>query len=855
MSYNRDNNNDYEKFDTNNMNMNMHTNNPNNNWGNPNIQNMQNKSKVNYHHLNQNFQNYNQNYPYAPVEPLEDYEELKSAYMNQLMSGDIPKNMNNNNMSNNKTNNTYTGGSNSISGMSDNQTSEVKTMSQQYNNMSNVASQNTNIYGRPMSEKLLDKEIKRKQQEEYRKFLDFQLREQNERKERMRLEKKGIFPDDRKSEVGQNPAQSEAEFGGNRQSSNITNISSNNIKRNALSAKNSEKELEKQKKMQYQNQLLQQIEERKKRQEEEKKRRLEEELKYESKFVKPEVEEKKGRKSVGINSNNSVNTGVNYNYSNNSSNPPNSQHNNTGTNANIISQNQNQNPNINSNQVDPAGLTDEYFTYKQNLLNNNTPNGSNYHYNNTNHPLPNPNQMYQDEHNYYQKEENNNQKNMLNSQEYGTINSINNPIVNPIPNTYNPFTNNIYNNTYKSIPSNQHLFSNAPSTNNLQNSYNYNPIQVSSQRTNAFNQTGSPMIPPFFEEMLKYFFQEQVKVINQYKNTLDKIADERDNAIFQNLATREKMMAMNQLKLEQERFKSNLGFYPFDNNYNKNIEDMFNNMIENNFNTKVQNPHSYEDNRPISGLKSSNINAANNNQLVDNKKTLQNHSIGNNVSGNIKNPSNVMIDPIDFRSKYEDLTESMMSFNFELGEEENHHLKKSLQGESKFVCINPKEVTNSEVFLTTWRQDDTSRMSRFNPDNARSIVDHMDKIDKKNESGLNIDHEEDKEDVENNLENLDNENNHYYQSMLKDIEACNESEYTEVDIKNYEKSKSMNLPVNNNLAISNNLKNFRSQRDYENLVISKEEKDKSLILEDDEMNMNYLDEGEVNNCKQLNKFY
>jgi len=83
-------------------------------------------------------------------------------------------------------------------------------------------------------------------------------------------------------------------------------------------------------------------------------------------------------------------------------------------------------------------------------------------------------------------------------------------------------------------------------------------------------------------------------VINQYKGTLDRIADERDKAIFENLASREKMIAINRLKLEQEKFRSNVGFYPFDNNYNKHIEEMFNTMIENNFKetkNEINNPH------------------------------------------------------------------------------------------------------------------------------------------------------------------------------------------------------------------------------------------------------------------------
>jgi hypothetical protein len=42
------------------------------------------------------------------------------------------------------------------------------------------------------SDKNFDKEIKRKQQDEYRKFLDLQLKEQNLGKENQKLEKRGL---------------------------------------------------------------------------------------------------------------------------------------------------------------------------------------------------------------------------------------------------------------------------------------------------------------------------------------------------------------------------------------------------------------------------------------------------------------------------------------------------------------------------------------------------------------------------------------------------------------------------------------------------------------------------------------
>jgi hypothetical protein len=211
----------------------------------------------------------------------------------------------------------------------------------------------------------------------------------------------------------------------------------------------------------------------------------------------------------------------------------------------------------------------------------------------------------------------------------------------------------------------------------------YNNYQTSPQQPVQF------MVPPFFEDMLKQFFQEQVKLINTYKDTIERVNIERDKAMYQDIANREKLLAMKQIKTEQEKIKNSLGFYPFDNKYNQNIEEIFDNMIDTNLNKQKR---EIINNRPIK--------SAITRQQNDIKPDLY--------------PNHTDVNYMDFRSKYEDLTQSIMTNN-------NDELKQSLAGFSKFVKIEPEQ----NKLIDTWREEQFKEIHNLNETEISNKINYV----------------------------------------------------------------------------------------------------------------------------------
>jgi hypothetical protein len=242
----------------------------------------------------ENFQSKNNNYPGSnEIGQRNEYEELKNAYMNQLMS---EKNLN------------YMYNPEKINY---NANDKFQSIENSHNLNESPVYLNSQVYGRrPQSEKNLDKEYKRKQQEEYRKFLDQQLREQNEKKERMKLEKKGLISPEGSRDIHQKL---------NYNNDKINPLTSHNHVNSSNPTTpnprlNPEREFEKKKKLNYQSELLRQIEEQKKIKEEEKKKRLEAELRYEERYNQNLPEERTRGRKLKNNLENTTNNTTNKVY-------------------------------------------------------------------------------------------------------------------------------------------------------------------------------------------------------------------------------------------------------------------------------------------------------------------------------------------------------------------------------------------------------------------------------------------------------------------------------------------------------------------------------------------------------------
>ena len=211
--------------------------------------------------------------------------------------------------------------------------------------------------------KIKKKDFKRKKQEEYRKYLDQQLQELNERKIKDKRHLKGLdlIQQQKKEQeirnqnlnqnLNQNPQNNyfplnknefseekkfEAENKSTKNAKNLLNQQEGNLNFNFDNEKKIEKEIEKRKKLEYQQELIKQIEAKKGEKMKMENKKKEEDIAFENKYgnydyfsnynSKPHKSNKKDKNAVSANaplefqkaenkiSNNNYNTNTNTNY-------------------------------------------------------------------------------------------------------------------------------------------------------------------------------------------------------------------------------------------------------------------------------------------------------------------------------------------------------------------------------------------------------------------------------------------------------------------------------------------------------------------------------------------------------------
>ena len=150
------------------------------------------------------------------------------------------------------------------------------------------------------------------------------------------------------------------------------------------------------------------------------------------------------------------------------------------------------------------------------------------------------------------------------------IQTTNNNIYNHSP--YNidmHFNRNAYTHTH-----NQHIHHHSTYNNTTQNGFNPQLMQTQQHVNNN-------SCPPIVERMLEFFFKEQVKIIKEYKQTIEQLKTERDQALYINKANEEKIQALQRLQVIEDKYS----FIPIDKQYKQNIEQKLNGMIERDNNT------------------------------------------------------------------------------------------------------------------------------------------------------------------------------------------------------------------------------------------------------------------------------
>ena len=651
-----------------------------------------------------NYQNLNQ------INQQNQFQNLNPQFNNinmNMYNQQIPQN-NIYNSNNNKYNVNigYNNINNNINSLNNNQYKINNNLPSINNNPNNFIENNfrTNI-GNDISEK----ELKLKKQEEYRKILDEQIQNSNQRKEQNKFQYK------------------------NYESSNsFLNYQDNNNKTITKPyIDDKQKELERKKKMEYNEILRKQVEERKKREEMEKQKQKEEDIKFEVK-IKKQLEERKIQEeyhkkleSLGK-------------YNKNMESPDNIMYTN-----NPIPKN---NP-----------LEQKFFSssppqnlYIQNTIKTNNNNTINNNLNINNNQISFPKnyieqQMFNQQNNNYS---NNNNLNIQNEEKYNFMNNPNYQTNNNNNNYYNqrPLTQN-YHNTLNN--NNNDFFNENPSNLNINN--NFNRTHSTSQTMNNQNQqirNNNINI----EELFEKYVNDCQNLISQYENTMENFnynpSLKKDNNDTIKSLINEKDNISKKIQNGQNELKNYLGFNFNLNEFNMKISKYLTLVLDRKIreiqeisknyhkNKMYMNENLYENKTERNKKKDLNLF---NTQSSTRKK--ENNYISNNKNQNTLNSLttsqiNKQIMGCQYRSKYEDLRKSIFK-----NDDLNQDLKESLSGWSKLVTLqndsyiiknNPN--ANSNNFYKTWRNNDIN-----SPDKN---LEKIDEEKKENEIVYNIPQED-----------------------------------------------------------------------------------------------------------------
>ena len=374
-----------------------------------------------------------------------------------------------------------------------------------------------------------------------------------------------------------------------------------------------------------------------------------------------------------------------------------------------------------------------------------------------------------------------------------------------------PMTPNIQNvpNVYGTVPQ-QNTF------NRTQPINNYFPNQP--QNINNYNNNDT-----INDEILAKFVSDQMGVIQEYEQKIDKHSDYTENSndqigVIKSLMN-EKDLALEKLKIQQENFKNILGFYPMQSDFNNKINSLLDLILKNKIEkiekvaqrTQLQreqyNPNYMSSSitrkvsTPIPSRK--NLNSA----MPTNYYNPPLESINNNI--NIPELENINIEGCFYRSKYEDLKRSIMN-----AEDINPDFKSSMAGFSKFVTTNQDAINNksqfgnSTNFYQTWRESN---------DNANTQQSQLKSIKEEDNNTSEIKY-------------------NIPQSELLMSKSYHESKENKYNIDNnvtYNESPSKPM-------LSRHLESAKQMR------IIKEEKDKSLLFVDNNTTNNNMTHSMVN---------
>ena len=420
--------------------------------------------------------------------------------------------------------------------------------------------------------------------------------------------------------------------------------------------------------------------------------------------------------------------------------------------------------------------------------------------------------------------------------------------------------NDINNNTYSS------RFNPNTTGNNF---YNNNNINTSSQslmstvRTNLSSNSANYNNNINRNNIKNYymnFVQDQLGIIDEYAEKINNYNS--SDSSYENFMN-EKNEALKQIQISQNNFKNNLGFLPMNEQFNNKVSNIMDLILEQKVKEIKNNNNNINHNNEIDLMNEENKRSTgtfnlDNNAISEQKQIID--EINNNNFENLEQKKiNNDIIGCTYKSKYEELKESILN-----GDDISNELKTSISlvGNSKFVVKNKLVVPNqnnitsnindinlSDLY-TTWDEQN------FNNEINKNI--YKNDISKKNKA------DNDKEEEEFKIEEIDNDNNEDYNKTnniknnkeqiigdsSEDIRIKSQINAVTDKIENLSLNKNNNDNVNINDSYMDKV-NEALYKNSQNIKITRQEKNRSILLTDENNNNSNINTYNPSICNNL----
>ena len=334
----------------------------------------------------------------------------------------------------------------------------------------------------------------------------------------------------------------------------------------------------------------------------------------------------------------------------------------------------------------------------------------------------------------------------------------------------------------------------------------------------------------YIEKIMEIFFHEQEKIVEGYKETIKKLKNERDEAIYRNRANEEKILALQKLQNDQEYLKKNLGYFPLKNNYQENMEKTLDSIMQKNEDLNENNENKYY----INENENKKFEQSQNNNDIDNYDNINNSNISDSKLVSLITSSKLV--KVNVNGNNKKLLETWKTDNKKENEKNNYNncnIKEVIYKKNEFNNNNEKSIDNNGI---NNKENEKNRLSA-NDTNA-----FMEKINLIN----NIIFRPSDEIQKNSNENLININSKIKKSNDNSfIDELNIKKNKEEIINiNKDKKEINNKRVNNDKKQINNKININNKRNISNNYINN---DKEKINKYN--NYNYYENNNLNHIK------